>query len=120
MINVSRVANSRMFTQSTVLRRYAGGEFRLGGYEDPAPVESPITCIAYPSRDTEIMQVPEGDRIQGMHTFISTTELKVASGPNSANSDRIKWKNQWYKLVSLLDFSDYGAYAGVGVRLDGD
>lgn len=120
MINIGRVANSRMFTQSLTLRRYTGGEFKIGGFEDPTAVESTITGIAYPSSEKEIMQVPEGDRIRGMHTFISTTELKVSSGTNSANADRIKWKGEWYKLVSLLDFGDYGAYIAVGVRMEGD
>lgn len=120
MINISRVVNSRMFSQLLTLRRSSAGEFVIGGWSNGTGVETSIRCIAYPSSEREINQVPEGDRVAGMQTFISASELKVANGDNSANSDQIEWKGEWYKLVSLLDFSDYGAYAAVGVRLAGD
>jgi hypothetical protein len=121
MINPSRVLVHPHFRQTWKVFR-SSGHFGQGGWiEDiPSPAYFEMVGVAWPSSAKEIEQVPEADRVQGMHTFASATELFVthASGV-PGTSDRIEWRNEQYKIIQKLSFDDYGFCVVVGARLEG-
>jgi hypothetical protein len=64
--------------------------------------------------------IPEGDRIQGAMTFHSTEALYVTRiGNASGTSDKILWRGEYYKLVSVYPEVDWGYYKAVGTRIKG-
>jgi len=122
MINPSRVLLSPHFRQTFRVYR-STGHFELGGWveEVQSPPYFDVSGAAWPSSAKEIQQVPEADRITGMHTFASKTELYTTRSNDSeeGTSDQIEWNGDLYKLIQILDFSDYGFYAVVGTRMTG-
>jgi hypothetical protein len=122
MLNVSRVLQNPHFRQTFRVYR-SEGEFRLGGWVEIAqsPEYFEMSGVAWPSSAKEIQQVPEGDRIQGMHTFATIDPLYVthASGI-PGTSDQLEWNGERYRLLQILNFNDYGFNVAVGARLEGD
>ena len=122
MINPSRVLLNPRFRQTWHVYR-SEGHFGPGGWiEDiPSPPYFDMSGVAWPSTAKEIEQVPEADRVTGMHTFCSKETLYVTRANDTGDgiSDKIEWKGELYKLIQILDFSDYGFNAAVGVRLKG-
>lgn len=123
MINVSRVLVSPMFRQTFEVFR-STGHFDLGGWvEEPqSPPSFPVSGIAWPSSAREIQQVPEGDRVLGMHTFATAEQIyttRIAGATEAGTSDQIEWKGEKYRIIQCLPFSDYGYYLSVGARMQG-
>jgi hypothetical protein len=122
MINLARVLRAPFIRQSLRIYR-SEGHFGQGGWiEDiPSPAYFDVDGGAWPSTAKEIEQVPEADRVQGMHTFASETELFVTHTSGiPGTSDQIEWKSERYKLIQILNFGDYGFHVAVGARLSGD
>ena len=122
MINLSRVVFSPMFMQTFKVYRSIG-HFALGGFvqEAQSPAYFDVAGAVWPSSEKEIQQMPEGDRIKGATTFASTTELYVtrSNDQEEGTSDQIEWHGELYRLVSVMNYSDYGFYAAMGVRMKG-
>jgi len=56
-------------------------------------------------------------------TFATTVPLyttRVEGVTAAGTSDQIEWKDELYRLISILPFSDYGFNVAVGARLSGD
>lgn len=114
------------FAQSFTIYR-SNGQWKAGVWvESVTPTEVPAVGTIYPSTDKEIQQVPEGDRVTGMVTFITNqilyethTSIAYPAAANAGISDQILWHGDKYKIVKLLDWSDWGFYAAVGTRLTG-
>lgn len=122
MINLSRVLNSPAFRQTFQVFR-SSGHFDLGGWQEDiqSPPSFPVSGVVYPSTAKEIDQVPEGDRVSGMMTFISSEPLYTTHASGVAGiSDKIEWHGELYKLIQNLPFDDYGFHVCVGSRLSGD
>jgi len=122
MLNPSRILSSPHFQQTWEVFR-STGSFQLGGWVEDA--QSPASFImsgaVWPSTNKEIQQVPEGDRVTGMMSFASTQPLYVTHASGIAGtSDQIEWHGEKYRLVQIMNFSDYGFYVAVGVRMEGD
>ena len=123
MINLSRVLNSPKMRQTFTIYRSSGGRFGAGGWIEDTPIEIEASGIVWPSTAREILQVPEGDRALGMMTFATTVPLYTtrAEGATSAGtSDQLEWKDELYRVISRLPFTDYGFNVAVGARLSGD
>lgn len=122
MINLSMVLRSPHFRQTFKVYRTTG-YFDLGGWveSETSPAYTEVQGAVWPSSEKEIRQVPEGDRTTGMVTFVSEEPFYLTRVTDSeeATSDQIEWKSERYKLVSKMDYSDYGFYAVVGVRMVG-
>lgn len=119
MINLSRVLSSPMLSQTYNIYRNTG-HFGIGGWIQDSETVIPTRGNMWPSTDREIEQVPEGDRIKGMHTFTSAVELRVSNDQNSGTSDQIVWSGERYRLIQTLPFSDYGFHVAVGARIKGN
>jgi hypothetical protein len=122
MLNPSRILSSPHFRQTFKVYR-STGHFGLGGWieEVQSPPYFEVSGAAWPSSAKEILQVPEADRVQGMHSFASTEPLYVTHASGEAGtSDQIEWKGERYKLIQIMDYSDYNFYIAVGARLTGD
>lgn len=117
-----RVLRNPHFRQTIRIYR-SEGHFGAGGWiEDiPSPAYFDTTGVVWPSSAKEIEQVPEADRIVGMMTVATETQIYAthASG-TPGTSDQLEWGGERYKVIQLLPFSDYGFFVGVCARLVGD
>jgi hypothetical protein len=122
MINPSRVLNNPRFRQSfEVYRSY--GVFGPGGWTEipQSPPSFSVSGVIYPSSAKEIEQVAEADRVQGMMTFVTKTEIYMTRTEDGyeGNSDQLEWRNEKYKVVQLMPWNDYGFNFAVAARLKG-
>lgn len=130
MINVSRVLRSPRLSQLLTVYR-SKGYFGLGGWieEVLSPPYFQTRGVAWPSSAKEIEQVPEADRVKGMHTFATVDNLYVTREGNEENlddddddsglSDQVEWRGDRYKIIQILNYQDYGYCLSIGVRIRG-
>jgi len=122
VINLAIVLRSPHFRQTFKVYRTTG-YFDLGGWveNEASPAYFEVSGAVWPSSEKEIRQVPEGDRTTGMVTFVSEEPLYLTRTNDSeeATSDQIEWQGERYKLVSTMNYVDYGFNAVVGVRMVG-
>jgi len=123
MIDLSRVAVSPYLNAQTlrVFRSY--GSFVAGRWTEveQIPPSFDVAGVAYPSSEKELAQVPEGDRIKGGITFVTVEKLNTtAVRPPAGISDKIEWNGKLYKILSIFTYSDYGYYASMAERVEGD
>lgn len=124
MINVSKTVNDPRFSQKfKVLRK--SGEWIRGRFEESEKEISMIGVIT-PSKPKEIEMIPEGDRVGGeitIHTtrkLYTTRSIESETENNQGTSDVIEWQGERYKIYSVNDYSQYGYYQAIGMRLVSD
>lgn len=124
MINVIELISDPDFAQQFTVKRSTGtwvdGRFVSENY---------TLClfgVIQPLTTRELEQVPEGDRVSGgikIYTTsndpIYTTRLLNTSTDAGALSDEIKWGNEWWKILSVKNFSDNGYFYSVATRKKG-
>lgn len=115
-INVGRVIKSNKFAQTFVVHRKTGSwvNGRWTGAESNITTRGVVTACG----TKDIIQVPEGDRSSGVMCFHSTSELFVTN--TTGTSDEIEWRSKRYKLVKVLQWTDFGYYKAFGVSMEGD
>ena len=122
MLNPSRILSSPHFRQTFQVFRSVG-HFGLGGWieEVQSPPSFDVSGAVWPSTAKEIQQVPEGDRVMGMVTFASVTELYTTHASGVAGtSDQIEWRGEKYKLIQQMPYNDYGFNVVVGAKMSGE
>jgi hypothetical protein len=122
MLNPSRVLSSPNFAQTFNVYR-SMGHFDLGGWvEEPqSPPCFSVSGVIYPSTAKEIRQVPEGDRVEGMMTFVSVTQLYATRASEiPGTSDQLEWRDEKYRVIQVMPFMDYGFNVAVAARMSGD
>jgi hypothetical protein len=100
MINLSRVVNrARLGAKPFTVTRTTGA-FGLGGFLTTL-VDLPFFGIIQPASDEDLQQVPEGDRVTGMMSFISQAEMyktrSASEGSAAGLSDVILWRCHPYR-----------------------
>ncbi|MBS5330577.1 MAG: hypothetical protein KHX98_07750 [Limosilactobacillus oris] len=123
MINVAKAVTDPRFSQKFKVFRKSG-EWVKGRFIESEKEISMIGVIA-PSKPKEIEMIPEGDRVGGeitIHTIrkLYTTRSIDTSEDNEENqgtSDIIEWQSERYKLYQVNDYSQYGYYSSIGMRL---
>lgn len=124
MINVARAVNDPRFSQNFKVFRKSG-EWIKGRFEETEKKISMVGVIA-PSKPKEIEMIPEGDRVGGEITIYTTRKLFTTHSledkenqdeNNEGTSDQIEWQGERYKLYSVNDYSQYGYYQAIGMRL---
>lgn len=123
MINLAEVVNDPDFAQSFVITRSQGGAFKAGKWQDATTTVQGYGVIQ-PATAEELNQVPEGDRVNEVKSFHSSSplyETHTSGGddPNARISDTIAWSGQNYKLVKVFQWQDFGYYKALGVRMSG-
>lgn len=125
MINVARAVNDPRFSQKFKVFRKSG-EWVKGRFVESEKEISMIGVIA-PSKPKEIEMIPEGDRVGGEITIHTTRKLYTTHSienekeneaeQNEGTSDQIEWQGERYKLYQVNDYSQYGYYSAIGMRL---
>lgn len=123
MINVAHAINDLRFAQKFKVFRKSG-EWIKGRFIE---IEKEIMMIGVitPSKPKEIEMIPEGDRVGGEITIHTTRKLYTTrsidtaeeNGENQGTSDIIEWQHERYKLYQVNDYSQYGYYSAIGMRL---
>lgn len=119
MINVGRIVNSRNFSQPfTVFRKsgkWVGG--RWVPSEDPIKMQGTVTAM----NPKDLLQVPEGDRVTGMMCFYSEKPLYTTRSEtdweDGGTSDEIVWRDNRYRIFSVVPWGDFGYVKAFGVRM---
>ena len=71
--------------------------------------EREIIGIKMPQSPQDLERLPEGERSQKIYKIFTNSELKLG--------DRIKIKNDVYRVLICDDYSDYGYYDTLATRL---
>jgi hypothetical protein len=120
MLDMSEVITDPDFAKEYNVYR-SSGYFGEGGWIENDKTTLSVTGPILPTNSKDLQQVPEGDRIIGNMTFYSTIELfETRNGDNKGTSDELEWKGELYKIIKMLDFSDYGYYKAITARITGD
>lgn len=117
MINVARLLSRPAFSQSFTITRLTGSVLKGDFITTPETFET--TGIIRPANTKDIQMVPEGDRVTGMVTVYTSTQLYVTrrTGSNSPGlSDEITWQGEQYKIIQTANYSDYGYFKSMAVR----
>ena len=123
MINVAKAVIDLRFSQKFKVFRKSG-EWVKGRFIEGEKEISMIGVIT-PSKPKEIEMIPEGDRVGGEITIHTTRKLYTtrsintseANEENQGTSDIIEWQSERYKLYQVNDYSQYGYYSSIGMRL---
>lgn len=124
LLNVSEVLLSPEFMQPVKVYRKYNGRWELGKFVQDE-VEITLDMLVCPSSGKDIMKIPEADRIEDTRTFHCLSKLYLTEDYGEHNSeevrtsDTVEWNCHKYKLVSISDYSDYGYYKAIGVRIRG-
>jgi hypothetical protein len=120
LINPGIVTFSPSLSQDFRVHRSVG-HFESGGWiEDPEQIIT-ATGIVSVASSRELRQVPEGDRVIGSMVFYSNTPLMISHQAGwQGTSDKIEWNGEYYRLIPLRAYSDYGYFKAIGVRIVGN
>lgn len=118
---MSEVITDPDFAKEYNIHRSSGGNFDEGGWIENAETIIPVIGPIFPTNSKDLLQVPEGDRITGTQTFYSTIQLfETENKEVKRTSDKLEWKGELYKIIKMLDYSDYGYYKAIATRITGD
>lgn len=118
LIKVERIVNDPRFTQSFKVFRKSG-EWIKGRFIQ-SETEITFSGVITPAKPKQIEMIPEGDRVGGEISIHTTTKLYTThslEGENEGTSDEIEWQGERYKLYQVNDYSQYGYYSAIGMRL---
>jgi hypothetical protein len=121
MINLSRIINSPLLAQTYTVYHNTG-QWSDDGEWTPDPNPTPITywgpVIAANSKD--VLQVPEGDRVEGMMVFYSdVSQPLLTSHSDPGTADQLVWNGDTYRVWQDFTYLSYGYYKACGVRMAG-
>lgn len=119
MIDLSAVViDSRIAQSFTVYRK--SGKWNAGRFEQ-SENEVKLTGTISIASDQEIEQIPEGDRVGGEIVIHSNQKIYTTRATDTTNksgtSDELEWHGDRYKVYSVRDYSDYGYYKAIGIRM---
>lgn len=123
MINVAHAVLDPRFAQTFKVFRKTG-EWLKGRFVESEKEMSMVGVIT-PSKPKEIEMIPEGDRVGGEITIHTTTKLytthaiqdEESENDFEGTSDQIECQGERYKLYQVNDYSQYGYYSAIGMRL---
>jgi hypothetical protein len=99
----------------TIIR--TNGEWAPGGEFAPGePEHIPCVGAAQPARPAELALVPEGERKSGAVVFYVPDAYEVRLTGQGGLSDKILWRGDIYKIVSIKEWKGHGWSKAVGIR----
>ena len=120
MLNLSKAIKNRRINQTITVAR-STGQFVIGGWEENSPINVTMKAVVSVVNAKELQQLPEGDRVIGAMVFHTVQELFVTHNDSSkGTSDKIQWRGDWFKILNVKKYADYGFYTAIGVRIEGD
>lgn len=127
MISLAEVVNDPDFAQSFTISRSSGGVFDSKGVWQQTDNSVSMYGIIQPATAKELLQVPEGDRVKEVKSFHSSQAMFVThtdglTDTTAATSDIATWPatGDQYRLVKLYQWSDFGYFKALGVRISGE
>ena len=101
-IFINRIVNSKwedgLFIKGKVKRLKA-----LASVQQPTPKQLEV--------------LPEGERDKDIMLFICNKKLRTISDMDEIEADIVLWSGKEFKIISLGDWSTYGATMGYGARV---
>jgi len=115
MINVAELIHDPdfciQFKRIREIGQNVGG--RWVKQEDLKTITGVVSGVS--GKDLEIL--PEGVRVKSLKTFYSLDELRVEG--EKTTPDICEYKGCRYRLIQGFDYSDYGYYKAIGVKIGG-
>ena len=123
MINVAHAVLDPRFAQTFKVFRKSGEWVNFRFIESEKEIS--MIGVITPSKPKEIEMIPEGDRVGGEITIHTTRKLYIthaiqdeeSENEFEGTSDEIEWLGERYKLYQVNDYSKYGYYSAIGMRL---
>lgn len=114
MINVSELIHDVDFSQVFFLYRTEGSIIK-GRWVSSPEKRIRIRGVIVPASAKSLSQFPEADRPTGsIEIFI---KIPIYMTKEGQLSDKVFWKNQIWKVLSVSDLSDFGVYRAVAERI---
>jgi len=123
MISLARVVLSKKLNSQVFMVERSNGKFIKGRW-----IETPdefsvfeMQGIIYPSTPRQLVQVPEGDRVEGMIAILTAERLFITHlEGNSRISDKVVWQDESYRVLQSNPYVDYGFWESFATRLIGN
>lgn len=120
MISVEEIIEDDDLAQDYIIYR-SQGHWDGGRWIEDTPLQIEARGTISVSSARDIQFVPEADRIRGAMTFHNIAEIYVTrNSPSSGTSDKIYWRGNWYKIIQVSPYGDYGYFSAIGVRIEGE
>jgi hypothetical protein len=116
MINMGFLVADPEFAQSITVYRQ-NGAWVAGRWTAGTPTTLTLTGVITIPKETDLEQVPEGDRMKGAICVYTQTPLTVSNVDGT--SDQLLWANDGnlYRAAQLYPFADYGYYKCICIRM---
>jgi hypothetical protein len=116
VIDISEIVSDPDLAQPFTIKR-STGQFALGGYQT-AVQEIQAFGVIRPTNTVDLEIVPEGDRVLGMMTFWSATEMHTTS--TAGTSDVLSYRGDDYRVLQVMPSGDFGYWKAIGARKSGE
>ena len=120
MIDVSEVVNDPDLAQPFSILR-STGSWLNGVWNSVVTTIQSYGVIAEPTV-RELKMIPEGDLVTGGLLFWSATPLYATHATEGVggSSDILIWRGHNYRVLTVLQFEDWGYYRAFAVRMKAD
>ena len=121
MINIAELISDQDFAQSYTVTRYTGTY--VGGRFVSTPQTLSFLGPVIAANVQDINMVPEGDRVNGLMVFYTTSDNPFLLSRNSegqlGTSDEPNWRGEAYRVLQCYDYVDFGYQKVIGTRKAG-
>ena len=122
MLNMSAIVNSSVLGATSFLLERSTFS-HAGGQTLPVSTEQITSSgIICPGTPDMIEQLPEEHRHEEFIVVFSTMELSLGTkdGVRYTAPDRIHWVGRLWRLVRLRDWSRYGYWQGLAIKINNE
>jgi hypothetical protein len=120
MIDVEDVIEDDDLAQDYIIYR-STGSFVGGRWIEGTPVQVEACGTIYVAKEKDLVQVPEADRVSGAMVFYNQAVIYLTRNtPSKGISDKIYWDENYWKVVSVGPYKDYGFYKAIAERITGN
>jgi hypothetical protein len=111
MLDVSRVVRNPRLTTSITLKRPTL-TLAKEGEMSRTYADSTIRAIVHPAKLSDLMMLPEGERISNAIVVYSTSEIREGNGKDTS-ADVIVYQSQNWRVAKLDHYELYGYYKAI-------
>lgn len=119
VIDLSEVVEDPDMAEQFTIRRTTG-QFAAGGFALNAPTDVPAYGVVSVATAKEIEAIPEGDRVNEIRAFWTTTQMFVTNLAGSEVSDILIWQSTAYRILIQPDYDNRGYYKALATRMLGN
>lgn len=119
MIDLSDIAIDSDFAQTFTVYR-SSGRWVAGRWVEATPTQIVMYGPVWVASEKDLVQVPEGDRVQGAMMFVSTQPIYTTrDGSADGTSDQILWDGEMYRIAKIFPWHKQGFYQAYAFRMRG-